>query len=109
MPYGVLLGRRSTNRLGGARSSREARVMHAPPQKGHRGPRRPQRGRITSKLKRVGLQPDRPAAANPNTVMNLEMGWPALIRNTRNISDFQGWETHDVYQKAFDRLLRDLK
>ena len=27
--------------------------MHAPPQEGHRGPRRPQRGRITSKLKRV--------------------------------------------------------
>jgi len=53
MPYGVLLGRRSTNRLGCARSSREARVMHAPPQEGHRGPRRPQRGRITSKLKRV--------------------------------------------------------
>src|SRR4029453_356333 len=53
MPYSVLLGRRSTNRLGCARSSREARVMHAPPQEGHRGPRRPQRGRITSKLKRV--------------------------------------------------------
>jgi hypothetical protein len=40
--------------------------------------------------------------------MALETGWPTLIRNTRNIGDFQGWKTHDVYQKAFDRLLRDL-
>jgi uncharacterized protein YjbI with pentapeptide repeats len=44
-----------------------------------------------------------------NTVMTLETGWPALIRNTRNIGDFRRWRTHDVYQKAFDRLLRDLK
>jgi hypothetical protein len=44
-----------------------------------------------------------------NTVMTLETSWPALIRNTRNIGDFQGWETHSVYQQAFDRLLRDLK
>jgi hypothetical protein len=44
-----------------------------------------------------------------NTVMALETGWPALVRNTRNIGDFRRWKTHDVYQKAFDRLLRDLK
>jgi hypothetical protein len=44
-----------------------------------------------------------------DTIMSLETGWPALIRNTRNIGDFQGWETHDVYQQAFGRLLRDLK
>ena len=44
-----------------------------------------------------------------NTVMTLDTGWPALIRNTRNIGDFRHWKTHDVYQKAFDRLLRDLK
>jgi uncharacterized protein YjbI with pentapeptide repeats len=43
-----------------------------------------------------------------NTVMTLETGWPALIRNTRNIGDFRRWKTHNVYQKAFDRLLRDL-
>jgi uncharacterized protein YjbI with pentapeptide repeats len=43
-----------------------------------------------------------------NTVMAIETGWPALIRNTRNIGDFRRWKTHDVYQKAFDRLLRDL-
>jgi hypothetical protein len=44
-----------------------------------------------------------------NTVMILETGWPALIRNTRNIGDFRRWKTHGVYQQAFDRLLRDLK
>jgi hypothetical protein len=44
-----------------------------------------------------------------NTVMEIEEGWPALIRNTRNIGDFSCWKDHDAYQKAFDRLLRDLK
>jgi hypothetical protein len=44
-----------------------------------------------------------------NTVMTLKTGWPALIRNSRNIGDFRRWKTHGVYQKAFDRLLRDLK
>ena len=44
-----------------------------------------------------------------NAIMALETGWPALIRHTRNIGDFRRWKTHDVYQKAFDRLLRDLK
>jgi hypothetical protein len=43
-----------------------------------------------------------------NTVRTIETGWPALIRNTRNIGDFRRWKTHGVYQKAFDRLLRDL-
>jgi hypothetical protein len=45
-----------------------------------------------------------------NAVMDKkEAGWPAFIRNTRNIRDFRRWKTHDVYQKAFDQLLRDLK
>jgi hypothetical protein len=44
-----------------------------------------------------------------NTVMTLETGWPALIRNTRKVGDFRRWKTHGVYQKTFDRLLRDLR
>jgi len=44
-----------------------------------------------------------------DTVMTLATGWPALIRHTRNIGDLRRWKTHGVYQKAFDRLLRDLK
>ena len=27
----------------------------------------------------------------------------------RHIGDFTQWQDHDVYQQAFDRLLRDLK
>lgn len=44
-----------------------------------------------------------------NAVMKIESGWPTLIKNTRNIGDFTQWKDHDSYQKAFDRLLRDLK
>jgi uncharacterized protein YjbI with pentapeptide repeats len=42
-------------------------------------------------------------------VMKSDTGWPALIKNTRLIGDFQRWKDHDAYQKAFDRLLRDLQ
>jgi len=44
-----------------------------------------------------------------DTVMEIEVGWPALIRNTRHIGDFRNWKDHDAYQQAFGRLLRDLK
>lgn len=43
-----------------------------------------------------------------DAVMQVDGGWPALIRNTRNIGDFREWKNHDSYQKAFNRLLRDL-
>jgi hypothetical protein len=44
-----------------------------------------------------------------DAVMDVEGGWSQFIRNTRNISDFRRWKSHDSYQKAFDRLLRDLR
>lgn len=44
-----------------------------------------------------------------DAVMKEDMGWPALIRNTRHIGDFREWKDHDAYRKAFDRLIRDLK
>lgn len=44
-----------------------------------------------------------------DTVMKIDTGWPALIKNTRNIGDFRRWRNPEAYQKAFDRLLRDLK
>jgi len=44
-----------------------------------------------------------------NAVMEMEGGWPALIKNTRNIGNFSQWKEHDAYQKGFNRLLRDLK
>lgn len=42
-------------------------------------------------------------------VMVSKAGWPALLKNTRNIGDFTRWKDHDSYQRSFDRLLRDLK
>jgi uncharacterized protein YjbI with pentapeptide repeats len=44
-----------------------------------------------------------------NSVNEIKVGWPADIRRTRHIGDFTRWKEHDSYQKAFDRLLRDLK
>jgi hypothetical protein len=42
-------------------------------------------------------------------VMKTDQAWAADIRRTRHIGDFTKWKDHDPYQKAFDRLLRDLK
>ena len=44
-----------------------------------------------------------------DAVMGCDKAWAADIRRTRHIGDFTGWKGHDSYQKAFDRLLRDLK
>lgn len=44
-----------------------------------------------------------------DAVMKTNSGWPALLKNTRNVGDFTRWKEHDSYQMAFDRLLRDLK
>ncbi len=42
-------------------------------------------------------------------VMEIKTGWPAHLVKTRNIGDFTKWKVREVYQKAFDRLLRDLQ
>jgi uncharacterized protein YjbI with pentapeptide repeats len=42
-------------------------------------------------------------------VMQTDRAWAADIRRTRQIGDFANWKDHDAYQKAFERLLRDLK
>jgi hypothetical protein len=44
-----------------------------------------------------------------DTVMRTRQAWAADIRRTRHIGDFTHWKNHDDYQKAFNRLLRDLK
>ena len=36
-------------------------------------------------------------------------GWPSDLLRSRRIGDFTKWKAPDAYQKAFDRLLRDLK
>ncbi len=42
-------------------------------------------------------------------VMNIKVGWPALVRNTRQIGDFRNWQDKSGYQQAVARLLNDLK
>jgi hypothetical protein len=42
-------------------------------------------------------------------VMHSTVGWAADIRRQRHIGDFRRWKNHHAYQKAFSRLLRDLK
>jgi len=44
-----------------------------------------------------------------NAVWDTERAWAAKLRRERNIGDFSCWKDHDAYQKAFERLLRDLK
>ena len=41
--------------------------------------------------------------------LEIESGWVADIRRSRNIGDFRRWKRHNTYSIAFERLLRDLK
>jgi uncharacterized protein YjbI with pentapeptide repeats len=42
-------------------------------------------------------------------VMQTHRAWAATLRRTRHIGEFTNWTDPQVYQVAFDRLLRDLK
>jgi uncharacterized protein YjbI with pentapeptide repeats len=44
-----------------------------------------------------------------DTVMQTNIAWAVKLRRERHITDFANWKDHDAYQKAFERLLRDLK
>jgi hypothetical protein len=44
-----------------------------------------------------------------NAVFESPFEWATEIRHERNIGDFTRWKNHDDYEKAFTRLLRDLK
>ncbi len=44
-----------------------------------------------------------------NEVLNSRIGWAADIHRSRNIGDFRRWKNVEFYQKAFDKLLRDLQ
>jgi hypothetical protein len=44
-----------------------------------------------------------------NAVMETDIPWANMIRQSRHVGDFTQWKDHDSYRKAFDRLLRDLK
>ena len=42
-------------------------------------------------------------------VMDTGKAWAAKLRRSRHIGDFTRWKDNDAYQKAFERLMRDLK
>ncbi|HEU0143254.1 MAG TPA: toll/interleukin-1 receptor domain-containing protein, partial [Nitrososphaera sp.] len=44
-----------------------------------------------------------------NAITESDTGWAAAIRRRRHTGDFTRWNDHVSYQKAFNRLLRDLK
>jgi len=44
-----------------------------------------------------------------DAVMETDQSWAASLRRTRHLGDFRAWKDHDLFQKSFDRLLRDLK
>jgi len=44
-----------------------------------------------------------------DAVLRVSTGWPAYLKNTRNIGDFTRWKDHDAFSRAFERLLRGLK
>lgn len=43
-----------------------------------------------------------------DAVMEENVGWAAHLKGARHIGDFRQWKNHDAYQKAFERLIRDL-
>jgi hypothetical protein len=44
-----------------------------------------------------------------HAVTDTDAAWAASIRRQRHIGNFSKWKDHDPYQKAFGRLLKDLK
>ena len=44
-----------------------------------------------------------------DAVTDTDAAWAASIRRQRHIGDFSKWKDHDSYQKAFERLVKDLK
>ena len=44
-----------------------------------------------------------------NAVMETTEAWAGKLRDNRHIGDFRRWKDHDAYQKALERVLRDLK
>jgi hypothetical protein len=44
-----------------------------------------------------------------DVVMETTEAWAGKLRDNRNIGDFRRWKDHDAYQKALERVLRDLK
>ena len=44
-----------------------------------------------------------------DAVMETAEPWAGNLRDNCNIGDFRRWKNHDAYEKALERVLRDLK
>lgn len=44
-----------------------------------------------------------------DAVINTSVPWATMIKQSRHIGNFTNWKDHDAYQRAFERLMRDLK
>jgi hypothetical protein len=44
-----------------------------------------------------------------DVVMKTTEAWASKLRDNRCIGDFRRWKDHDAYEKALERVLRDLK
>ena len=44
-----------------------------------------------------------------DAIQHSAQAWAMTIRRSKHIGDFSRWKQHDDYQRAFERLLRDLK
>ena len=44
-----------------------------------------------------------------DAVFTTKEAWAFKLRDNRNIGDFRRWKDHDAYQKALERVLRDLR
>jgi hypothetical protein len=44
-----------------------------------------------------------------DAVKETKEAWASKLRRSRNIGDFRRWKDHDAYQKALERVLRDLR
>jgi uncharacterized protein YjbI with pentapeptide repeats len=44
-----------------------------------------------------------------DAVLTTSKPWALKLRDNRHIGDFRAWKDHDAYQKALDRVLRDLR
>jgi hypothetical protein len=50
-----------------------------------------------------------PVRVDDAAVMETKEAWASKLRRSRNIGDFRAWKDHDAYQKALERVLRDLR
>jgi hypothetical protein len=44
-----------------------------------------------------------------DAVIETKEAWASKLLHSRNIGDFRRWKDHDAYQKALERVLRDLR